>query len=318
MARAAGVSQATVSYVLNDSPNARVSEQTRQRVREAAARLGYVPDQSARTLRTGHSGLVLVPLAPARTGRLVADLLDDMGEEFGARGYTLVQYGERRLKGVAAAKAWAALRPVAIMVDASRLTKASVELLKASGTKAVIGFSAGPSPLVPAVVLDHEVIGACAARHLLDRGCTRLGAIVPREEGIDAMGVGRWKGVRRHAPDAERIDLAFSEEEAAKVAARPDLPDGIFAYNDEYAMLLISALQDAGVRVPEDVAVMGADDLPLASLMRPRLTSVHFDTTASPGELVALVDAIVRGEREAAPGAVMKLFNGRLVVRDST
>lgn len=318
MARAAGVSQATVSYVLNDSPNARVSEQTRQRVREAAVRLGYVPDQSARTLRTGHSGLVLVPLAPARTGRLVADLLDDMGEEFTARGYTLVQYGERHLKGVAAAKAWAALRPVAIVVDAARLTRASVDLLKASGTRALVGFAEGPSPLVPAVVMDHEIIGACAARHLLDTGRTRLAAIVPREEGIDSMGVGRWKGVRRHAPDAERIDLAFSEEEAAKLAARADLPDGIFAYNDEYAMLLISALQDAGVRVPEDVAVVGADDLPLASLMRPKLTTVHFDATATPGELVAIIDEIVRGERQAAPGAVMNLFSARLVVRDST
>lgn len=318
MARAAGVSQATVSYVLNDSPTARVSEQTRQRVRDAATRLGYVPDASARTLRTGHSGLVLVPLAPARTGRLVHDLLDEMGEELSARGYTLVQYGERHLKGVPAAKAWASLRPVAILVETSRLTKASVDLLKASGTRALIGFSAGPSPLVPSVVMDHEVIGACAAKHLLDRGRTRLGAIVPREEGIDSMGVGRWKGMRLHAPDTERIDLAFSEDEAARIAARPDLPDGIFAYNDEYAMLLISALQDAGVRVPQDVAVVGADDLTLASLMRPRLTSVHLDATATPGELVAIIDAIVRGEREAGPGAVMNLFNARVVVRDST
>ncbi len=317
MARAAGVSQATVSYVLNDNPNARVSEQTRERVREAAARLGYVPDASARTLRTGRSGLVLVPLAPARTGRLFQDFLDRFGDELGRHGFTLVQYGERHLKGVPAAKSWAALRPAAVLVDVTRLTKAAVDLLTSSGTRVVIGLADKPSPLVPVVVLDHEAVGACAARHLLGGGRSRLGAVVPREEGIDLMGEARLRGVRQVAPGAERIDLAFSEEEAARVAARADLPEGIFAYNDEYAMLLISALQDAGVRVPDDVAVVGADDLPIATLMRPRLTSVHFDPTATPGELAALLEEIVRGEREAGPGAVVDLYRPRIVVRDS-
>ncbi|NUR91796.1 MAG: LacI family DNA-binding transcriptional regulator, partial [Nonomuraea sp.] len=131
VARAAGVSQATVSYVLNDNPHARVGEETRQRVREAAARLGYVPDASARTLRTGRSGIVLVPLPAARTGALAQAMFDAMEEEFRSRGYTLVQYGERRLTGVAAAKTWLALRPTAILVDVARLTRKSVELLRA-------------------------------------------------------------------------------------------------------------------------------------------------------------------------------------------
>ncbi|WP_214326969.1 LacI family DNA-binding transcriptional regulator [Nonomuraea sediminis] len=317
VARAAGVSQATVSYVLNDNPHARVSEETRQRVRDAAARLGYVPDASARTLRTGRSGIVLLPLAEARIGPLVQAMLDDMEEEFRSRGYTLVQYGERRLTGVAAAKSWLALRPAAVIVEAGRLTRKSVDLLRSSGTRTVIAFSDEASPLVPAVVMPHEATGACAARHLVERGCTRLAAIVPKEPGIDRMGERRLSGVRAVFPAARRIDLAFSEEEAGRIAAGSDLPDGIFAYNDEYAMLLISALQDAGVRVPEDVAVVGADDLPLARLMRPRLTTVHFDASATPAEMVAIIDGMVKGERESVPGTVMTLMNPRLVVRDS-
>ncbi|NUR85955.1 MAG: LacI family DNA-binding transcriptional regulator, partial [Nonomuraea sp.] len=210
-----------------------------------------------------------------------------------------------------------ALRPPAILVDVARLTRKSVELLRASGTRTVIGLAAEPTPLVPAVVFPHEDAGAAAARHLLDTGRVRPAAVVPREPGIDLMGERRLAGVRSVFPGAERVDLAFSEEEAAAFAARPDLPDGVFAYNDEYALLLISALQDAGIRVPEDVAVVGADDLPLASLVRPRLTSVRFDATASPAELVALIDAMVRGEREVADGAVMTLFTPRLVVRQS-
>ncbi|GAA4096238.1 LacI family DNA-binding transcriptional regulator [Nonomuraea soli] len=317
VARAAGVSQATVSYVLNDNPNARVSEKTRERVREAAERLGYVPHASARALRTGHSGLVLLPLPMARTGRLAQEWLDALGDALNDAGYTLVYYGERKLKGIAAARDWAALRPVSIIVDSERLTKASVELLKSSGTRAVFGIGSEPSPLVPSMVLDHRQVGELAARHLVERGCRRLGAIVPREAGIDVMGANRWRGVCRVAPDAARLDLAFSEDEARELVAGGDLPDGVFAYNDEYAMLLISALHDAGLRVPDDVAVVGADDLPIASLMRPRLTSVHFDPTANPVELVTLLDEIVRGEREAADGTVVDLFAPRLVVRDS-
>ncbi|WP_327087627.1 LacI family transcriptional regulator [Nonomuraea sp. NBC_01738] len=317
VARAAGVSQATVSYVLNDNPNARVSELTRQRVRDAAARLGYVPDASARTLRTGRSGIVLIPLSAARVGGLARDLLDDLGDELRLRGYTLVQYGERRLKGVAAAKAWAGLRPSAVIVEADRLTAASVELLRTSGTQVVIGLGGGPSPLVPVAVMDHAIIGALAARHLVERGCTRVAAVVPREQGIDAMGVSRLRGVRQIVPGAERIDLAFNPEEAGRLAAGGDLPDGIFAYNDEYALLVMSALQDAGLRVPEDVAIVGADDLLLASLVRPRLTTVRFDTLSLPSDLAVMIDELVRGERQPKPGAVFELFRPRLIVRSS-
>jgi len=319
VARAAGVSQATVSYVLNDSPGARVAEETRARVREAATRLGYVPHASARALRTGQSGLVLLPLSTARTGRLAQEFLDQVETAFRSHGYTLVQYGERHLKGLPAARSWAELRPAAVIVEADRLTKASVDLLKASGVKAIIGMDAAhPSALVPVALHDHEGMGRCAAEHLLARGRTRLAAIVPREEGVDRMGVSRWRGVRGLAPDAERIDLAFSAAEAAAFAARPDLPDGLFAYNDEYAMLVISALQDAGIRVPEDMSVVGADDLVLAELMRPRLTSVHVDSEMTPAAFAGLIDEIIRGVRPGKPGDVLSDSRPRLVIRESS
>ncbi|MFI7695211.1 LacI family DNA-binding transcriptional regulator [Nonomuraea sp. NPDC049655] len=317
VARAAGVSQATVSYVLTDNPHARVSEETRRRVRDAAARLGYVPDAAARALRTGRSDIVLMPLSRARTGRLAQQVSEELEEEFRTRGYTLVQYGERTLKGVAAARSWLALRPSAVLVEAARLTRPAVDLLHASGVRAVVGLSDQPSPLVPAVVFDHRALGAVAARHLVARGSRRLAAVVPREEGVDAMGRARLAGVREVVPGAARIDLAFSEEEAGRVVRAGDLPDGVFAYNDEYAMLLISALQDAGLRVPGDVAVVGADDLPICTLMRPRLTSVHFDATASPADLAEEIDGIVRGVRPSVAGEVVARFEPRLVVRSS-
>ncbi|BFO19008.1 hypothetical protein SHKM778_53960 [Streptomyces sp. KM77-8] len=89
----------------------------------------------------------------------------------------------------------------------------------------------------------------------------------------------------------------------------------MFTYNDEYAMLLMRALQDAGVRVPEDTAMIGADNLMLGRLLRPRLTTVHLELP--PGrELAALVDRAVR-DPAAAPES-HKVLGASVIHRDST
>ncbi|RJL23613.1 LacI family DNA-binding transcriptional regulator [Bailinhaonella thermotolerans] len=328
VARLAGVSQATVSYVLNDRPGARVGEETRRRVREAAETLGYVPHASARSLRTGRSGLVLLALSVAPTGRLVAGILDDLEAAFRERGYTLVQYGERRLRGVTAARAWAELRPVAVIAETYRLTEAAVRLLRSSGVRAVVGFGEGPSPLVATSVIDHAEIGSLAAGHLHDRGRRRLAAIVPKEEGLRKMGLGRLRGAERAAEarglTVERVDLAFDEDEAAAAVAAwrsrdpGERPDGVFAYNDDYAMLLMSALLDAGVAVPGDVALAGCDDLPQARFTRPRLTSVRVESPPPDAGLVAAVDAAIRQERPLNPGEVLSRVQCALIARDSS
>lgn len=93
----------------------------------------------------------------------------------------------------------------------------------------------------------------------------------------------------------EPLPLAYDEASAAALAARwRSLGlDGVFAYNDDYATLLMRALQDAGLRVPEDVAVIGADDLLIGRLLRPRLSTVQIEMPT--GEhLAALVDRAVR------------------------
>lgn len=132
----------------------------------------------------------------------------------------------------------------------------------------------------------------------------------------------RLRGVRAAAaasPGArvEPVELAYSEESAAELAARwreLDL-DAVFAYNDEYAMLLMRALQDAGFDIPGDVAVVGADDLLLGRLLRPRLTSVRIELPAA-AEVAALVDRLIR-EPETPP-AVHRRARVRIEARESS
>ncbi|MCC5578326.1 LacI family DNA-binding transcriptional regulator [Microtetraspora sp. AC03309] len=331
VAREAGVSQATVSYVLNDRQGVRISDETRARVLEAVDRLGYVPHAGARTLRTGHSGLVLVPLVDVPYGPLAVGLMEELDRELSRLGYTMIQYGARRLKGVAAARAWAELRPVAVLAPAGRLTRQSVDVLHSAGIKAVIGIGVvgWSSEIVSTMTLDHEGIGATAAEHLLARGSRTLTAIVPAEDGLRDMGLLRAAGVRRVAAARgvpyTQVDLAFSE---AATAARLDVwraadttghartKHGVFAYNDEYAMLLMAVLADNGFSVPGDVAVVGCDDLPLANLLRPRLTTVRLDVTTGPVMLAQTLDEIVRGG--AAGRRRLALWSHALVERDST
>ncbi|MFE0451309.1 LacI family DNA-binding transcriptional regulator [Streptomyces sp. NPDC058914] len=320
VARLAGVSRATVSYVLNNTSAVRISEPTRRRVHQAARDLGYVPHAAARTLRAGHSRMVLMPAPPVPAGPLYSQFVHDLQGALSRLDYTVVQYGACGLHGDDAARAWAELRPVAVLVPGPGLGPQGVALLKRSGARAVVTLGSEPVEGAHALLLDHAGVGRCAVGHLYARGRRRIGVVVPEEPGTRMFSAPRLTGARAalHGTDATvtELPLAYTEESAAALAARwPGLGlDAVFAYNDEYAMLLMRALQDTGVRVPEDTAVIGADDLVLGRLLRPRLSTVRI-ALPSGRDLAGLVDRAVRN-----PGAAPEsheMFEATVVDRDS-
>ncbi|MEU2221603.1 LacI family DNA-binding transcriptional regulator [Streptomyces sp. NPDC018347] len=299
VARLAGVSRATVSYVLNNATAVRISEATRERVREAARELGYVPHAAARSLRAGHSRMVLMPTPAIPAGPLYSRFLSELQWALGRLDYTVVQYGSVGLQGDEAARAWAELRPVAVLVPGAGLGPQGVAVLRRAGARAVV--TVGPDRVegAHAVLMDHDAVGHCAGAHLHARGRRRIGVVLPGEPGLDAYARPRLAGVREalRGTDATVTELPLdpTEEAAAELAARwtESGLDAVFAYNDEYAMLLMRALQDEGLRIPEDVAVIGADDLMLGRLLRPRLSTVHIELPSG-RDLAALVDRAVR------------------------
>ncbi|CAL9623791.1 LacI family DNA-binding transcriptional regulator [Streptomyces sp. enrichment culture] len=321
VARLAGVSRATVSYVLNNTSDVRISEPTRRRVREAAKELGYVPHAAARSLRAGHSRTVLMPAPAVPVGPLYGQFLNDLQWALGRLDYTVVQYGSIGAEGDEAARAWAELRPVAVLVPGSGIGPRGVTVLKRSGARAVVTL--GPTRVdgAHALLMDHEEVGRAAGAHLHARGRRRIGVVVPAEPGLDAFARPRLAGVRRAlraTPATVReLPLAYDEESAARLAARwRDLGlDAVFAYNDEYAMLLMRALQDEGISIPEDTAVIGADDLMLGRLLRPRLSTVHIELPAA-GDLARLVDRAVR-DPGAAP-ETHRVLGATVIHRDSS
>ncbi|MFJ4525822.1 LacI family DNA-binding transcriptional regulator [Streptomyces sp. NPDC088810] len=321
VARLAGVSRATVSYVLNNTSAVRISEATRRRVHEAARELGYVPHAAARSLRAGHSRMVLMPAPAIPVGPLYGGFLNELQWALGRLDYTVVQYGSVGLQGDEAARAWAELRPVAVLVPGAGLGPEGVALLKRSGTRAVVTLGPGRVDGAHALLMDHDAVGHCAGAHLYDRGRRRIGVVLPAESGLEAYSRPRLAGVREAlrgtGAAVTELPLAYTEEAAAEVAAgwRASGLDGVFAYNDEYAMLLMRALQDEGLSIPEDVAVIGADDLMLGRLLRPRLSTVHIELPSGRA-LAELVDRVARdpgGEPE-----VHTVLGASVVQRESS
>ncbi|MEU9172946.1 LacI family DNA-binding transcriptional regulator [Streptomyces sp. NPDC048420] len=321
VARLAGVSRATVSYVLNNTSAVRISEPTRRRVHDAAKELGYVPHAAARSLRAGHSRMVLMPAPSIPVGPLYSQFISELQWALGRLDYTVVQYGSVGLRGDEAARAWAELRPVAVLVPGAGLGPQGVSLLRRSGARAVVTLGPEAVEGAHALLMDHAGVGHSAAAHLYARGRRRIGVVVPEEAGLEDFSRPRLAGARRALRDTDatltELPLAFEEQAAVKLATRwRDLDlDAVFAYNDEYAMLLMRALQDKGVRIPEDTAVIGADDLLLGRLLRPRLSTVHIELPSG-RDLAELVDRAVR-EPGAAP-ETHTVLGATVVHRDSS
>ncbi|MFJ8134682.1 LacI family DNA-binding transcriptional regulator [Streptomyces sp. NPDC096013] len=321
VARLAGVSRATVSYVLNNTSAVRISEPTRHRVREAAKELGYVPHAAARSLRAGHSRMVLMPAPTVPVGVLYSQFISELQWALGRLDYTVVQHGSVGLHGDQAARAWAELRPVAVLVPGAGLGPESVAVLKRAGARAVLTLGPEKVEGAHALLLDHEAVGHQAGVHLYGRGRRRIGVVVPEEPGLEVFSRPRLEGVRRAllGTDATttELPLAYKEESAARIALRwRDLGlDAVFTYNDEYGMLLMRALQDEGVRIPDETAVIGADDLMIGRLLRPRLSTVRLQLPSG-RDLAELVDNAVR-DPGGTPGT-HELLGASVVHRESS
>ncbi|GAA1836676.1 LacI family DNA-binding transcriptional regulator [Pseudonocardia ailaonensis] len=335
VARRAGVSRATASYVLNSTPGTRIPEPTRVRVFAAAEELRYVPHVNARSLRRGRSDLIIghVERDAVLRGRIPALGLAQVAADLRRAGFMFLMHGDPTLVGVAAARAWLALRPAAVVAFAERFTEDSVAMLAGAGTVPV-AVGTAPSDLTATVVLDDGDLGRAAAEHLLARGCRRIavvssgmpGSSLPRVAGADPRGeplanrVSEALRIARAAgAEAEAQHLVPDPAAAAALVAswrRTGLPDGVVGATDRHAGMVLGALMDAGIRVPDDVAVIGADDDPYCELLRPRLTSTTVDLSSGSARMADAVLAAVEGRWD--PRLAVRRFPAHVVERESS
>ena len=303
VARESGVSRTTVSYVLNSTPGASVSDATRRRVLDAAAQLGYAPSAAARTLRRGRSDLVLCVLPDWPVGPAVEAMIDRLADELAARGMSVLVHhvrGERPLTDL--------LRAVTphTVVGLAPFDPADVRAMRQAGIGVVGTFdevASGPGESTDATADDPQRrIGRVQAERLAERGSRRLGYATTPDPRVAAFAEGRLAGVREAC-----TALGFEPPVVVEVALDADSGldavrawtaagvDGVAAYNDEVALAVLAGTRAAGVAVPDALAVVGVDDIPVAALASPPLTTVWQSLDRQAAYLAECVTASLDG-----------------------
>jgi DNA-binding LacI/PurR family transcriptional regulator len=325
VALAAGVSIKTVSNVVNDYPF--VSPQTRAKVQSAISELGYRPNLSARRLRNGRTGLIALSLpeiaAPyfaeladavvvAAERRGVTVLIDKTGGHRGHEQLTAAGFRDNLVDGTIAS-------PLA-------MTAADVDRLGRNHPLVLLGERLAHVG-VDHVAVDSVAAGRRATAHLIGLGRTVIAA-VGTSDPISSTAALRLRGYHRARADAGLpIDPTLygdvvwyhrTDGYRAMVrllAERPDI-DGVFCFNDLLAIGAMRALREAGRRIPEDVAVVGFDDIEECQYAAPPLTSVAPDKAAVADTAVDLLLERMDGTGPPEPREVFPPH--RLAVRAST
>lgn len=282
VARASNVSQATVSYVMNNTPGQTISQSTRERVLEAANRLGYVPNASAQILAGGRSRFVIIAMGDLPLGELVSRSERMTMDDLLVHGFIPVmsETGGTGDHGPLIALA-VALRPAAIITLAP-ITGAEVAELQGNGAPRLLSVYPDLNELFRAV----SETGGVQASHLADRGHRVIAFARSAEAGLEKLVDARLRGVES-AAELRGLEIAASiswdedlptlvEELRRLLEARPEVT-AIAAYNDEVALAVCAAARALGVAVPSQLAVMGADNLQMGELVSPSLSSVRYD-----------------------------------------
>lgn len=308
VARHSGVSQATVSYVLNDSPRQKISEETRERVLRSVKELGYTPYEPARALRSGQSSIVLFVTPDYPVGHVIGEMFDLLLDLLGRQGRTLLTH--RLTPGIPVIDVVRALSPLAVisMGPLDPEVRAAVE--RSGAQVEVIGFSEPTGSGDPDVVHPQERVGRLQAEHLLERGHRLLGYALPDDDRTEMFSAPRLSAVREVCAEnglpEPAIGVVPNDIGRAVAAVRAWHDAGVTAvcaYTDDVAIAVLGAATAAGIAVPAQLAVIGVDDVPLAAVSVPPLTTVHLDVVAMARALVrplGVVDDADDGREERA------------------
>ncbi|MFC7532801.1 LacI family DNA-binding transcriptional regulator [Actinoplanes sp. GCM10030250] len=315
VASRAGVSRATVSYVLNNTPGQSISAATRSRVLAAAALLGYAPSAAARTLRTGRSDVVLCLLPDWPIGNEVGNLLGNLSTELARAGLTFVVHPGSEADRPAA-EIWKAITPAAVITFAG-FSEDELGAMRAAGIAVVVALLGRPGADGCELQMPQQLIGKRQAHHLSGTGHSRLGYAAPDDDRLRIFAVPRLAGVRANTPAEPLVETVPLDPERAAEAVRRWYEagvTGVCAYNDEVALAVLAGARRLGLRVPGDLAVIGVDDLPAARLAVPSLTTVTTDQHAIAAHLAVGVLAAMSGSPEPVPPGGDLI---RVIVRES-
>lgn len=283
VAEEAGVSYSTVSRVINNYEFVKPS--TRRRVQQAMKQLGYTPNQHARSLAGGHSQIIGL-LVPTLDNSYMGEIIRGIDEELAMVEYDLMLYTTHRNKGKESNYVKTITNGLVdgLLLIVPLTPIAYLDALKVQNFPYVLIDQVDQENSSPVIDATNRQGAYDATRYLIALGHTRIGFVV----GLRALSSAeqRLEGYKAALADsgipynpALVVEGDFLQPSgytaAQELLALPELPTAIFSSNDVMAFGVMDALRDRGLRIPEDISVVGFDDIPHASLSHPKLTTVR-------------------------------------------
>jgi LacI family transcriptional regulator len=317
------LSPATVSLVMNNAPGASaIAATTRHRVLEAAKRLDYRPNPIARSLRTRQTFTVGV-IVPEFSEGYFTMLMNGIEEHLLQSGYlhyVVSHQGKRDLIDEYPRLLTKRAVDGFLLVNTSLNEEVSVPVVSISGHKKLKGNTN--------IMLDHDRGALLALKHLYDLGHRRIAFMKGQRQASDSDS--RWEGIMAMA---KRVGLTIYPELCIYLEANSWSPElgypiirdllartrdftAIFCFNDIAAIGAIRAIADAGLRCPDDISVIGFDDISSAAYQTPRLTTVRQPLRRMGEMAVQTLLKRIESPHEAYPEVI--LFEPELMVREST
>lgn len=317
-----GLTPGTISATLNNSPAAKsIPQHTKNRILAAAKELNYRPNFFARTLRTQQTftiGLIAEEIGDAYGSQVISGIEQYLTEKNYLFLTVVHRHDRRQLQTYLQMLVERGVEGI-ITVDTDMLEEATLPTVAVAGHRVVGG--------VTNIVLDHKRAVQLALEHLKNLGHQEIAFLKGQTFSSDSEE--RWKAI---AEVAEELNITIRPELVVRIESAASTPEvgfpvtnellarkhpftALFAYNDISAIGAIWALKAAGLRVPEDVSVVGFDDIPVAQFANPALTTVR-QPLVRMGEIAAqtLVHQI-EGKEEYVPAIAIE---PEFIVRDST
>jgi DNA-binding LacI/PurR family transcriptional regulator len=297
VAREAGVSQSTVSFVLNNTPGQTIPEDTRRRVLEAAKKLDYRPRASARSLAAGHSDVVLLALPGLPISANLSRFIEQLAAALAEHGLSMVTHlaeGHGR-----------PLPDLCAAVDASAVIslipfdEETTEALHRAGAEVVLGTGSQARA-------ELQEIGRLQAQHLISLGRSRLGYALPGEHPTAFRVQERLRGVaaacaEHGLPDPVGLEVIMDGPTAALAVDQwtDASVTAVCAYNDETAMAVLAGMHLRGLRAPDDIALIGVGDIAAAQVSIPPLSTIGLDYEETGRELAQTILETLAGGKPA-------------------
>jgi DNA-binding LacI/PurR family transcriptional regulator len=319
VAKLAGVSHQTVSRVLNDHPNVR--GETRRRVQAAIAELDYHPNRAARVLVTGTSQVIGV-VAQSSTLYGPISTLNALSKAVLQHGFTVSVESVRNLDGQSIADAISRHRDqrVAGLVVIAPVESANAALDDIPDDIPLVTIDGDPRRPSGLVTVDQEAGALAATKYLLEAGHRTVWHVSGPGDWFDSQGrVTGWLRALNEAgaeiPPVMPADwFASSGYRAGQILSRMTDVTAVFAANDHLALGILRALHERGKRVPDDVSVIGFDDVPEAAYFIPPLTTVRPDWD---GVAAATIDVLLGQVRTGRRIPERRIITPVLVERSS-